>query len=52
MNCLSSGIIHNMHGCGSFICITSKARRHRKEALCLSDAGRAGLLASVQYLDK
>ena len=38
--------------CGSFICIASKAQRHGKEALCPADAGRAGLLAFVQYIDK
>ena len=36
---------------GSFICIASKAQGHQKEALCLTDAGRAGLLEIVQYID-
>ena len=38
--------------CGSFICIASKAQRHRREALCLTDAGRASFLEYVQYIDK
>ena len=51
MNCRVAFITTCM-ACGSFICIASKAQRHQKEALCLTDAGRVGLLDIVQYIDR